>query len=56
MFCYFISLSSEILCYIFIISNIFKNIEKITTYILSNCISIYIINILRNKFRFLCSS
>lgn len=46
MFFYFISLFSEIPCYIFIIPNIIEDIEKIATYILSNCISICIINIL----------
>lgn len=56
MFFYFISLFPEIHCYILIISDIIKDIEKIATYILCNCFSICIINILRNKLYFFCSS
>lgn len=56
MFCYFISLPSEIHCYIFIVPDIFKDIKKVGTYILRYCIRICVINVLRNKLRFFCSS
>lgn len=56
MFFYFISLFSEIRCYILIISDIIKDIEKITFYITGYCNRICILDVLRNESHFLCSS